>query len=98
MVLLILEHLVSTRLTFVITSNFEYMNLLKPALCGFFILSGVNTGGIDMAKNVIISTELGDLTLELNYEIALHTAGYFCLSYISPRPRDRQKSRMPSSA
>ena len=24
--------------------------------------------------------------------------GYFCLLYTSPSPRDRQKSRMPSSA
>ena len=27
-----------------------------------------------------------------------HTAGYICLLYTSPSPRDRQKSRMPSSA
>ena len=30
-----------------------------------------------MATNLIISTEFGDLTLALNYEKALHTAGYF---------------------
>ena len=30
-----------------------------------------------MATNLIISTELGDLTIELNYEKALQTAGYF---------------------
>ena len=30
-----------------------------------------------MAKNLIISTELGDLTIALNYEKALQTAGYF---------------------
>ena len=28
----------------------------------------------------------------------LNTAGYSCLLYTSPSPRDRQKSRMPSSA
>ena len=28
----------------------------------------------------------------------LATAYYFCLLYTSPSPRDRQKSRMPSSA
>ena len=75
-----------------------------------------------MAKNLIISTEFGNLRIKLNYEKALHTAGYFaeetlkgtfdggsifrivteanaaCLLYTSPSPRDRQKSRMPSSA
>ena len=30
-----------------------------------------------MAENLIISTELGDLTIALNFEKALHTAGYF---------------------
>ena len=30
-----------------------------------------------MATNLIISTELGDLIIELNHEKALHTAGYF---------------------
>ena len=28
----------------------------------------------------------------------LHTAGYRCLLYTSPSPRDRTRSRMPSSA
>ena len=28
----------------------------------------------------------------------MHNAGYICLLYTSPSPRDRQKSRMPSSA
>ena len=27
-----------------------------------------------------------------------HATNYFCLLYTSPSPRDRQKSRMPSSA
>lgn len=30
-----------------------------------------------MPKNLTISTELGNLTIKLNYEKALHTAGYF---------------------
>ena len=28
----------------------------------------------------------------------MHNLGYSCLLYTSPSPRDRQKSRMPSSA
>ena len=34
----------------------------------------------------------------LRFEAALRDAGYTCLLYTSPSPRDRQKSRMPSSA
>ena len=30
--------------------------------------------------------------------VRLHGRGYSCLLYTSPSPRDRQKSRMPSSA
>ena len=37
-------------------------------------------------------TTLGDLILEVFIPI------YICLLYTSPSPRDRQKSRMPSSA
>ena len=52
------------------------MNLLKPASCGFFIFLRV-IWELNVATNLIISTEFGDLTLALNYEKALHTAGYF---------------------
>ena len=38
-----------------------------------------------------------ELSLEL-VEIPLTTRGKNCLLYTSPSPRDRQKSRMPSSA
>ena len=37
--------------------------------------------------------ELTDLLLQI-----YSTCDYFCLLYTSPSPRDRQKSRMPSSA
>ena len=33
-----------------------------------------------------------------DHEVCLHDGGYSCLLYTSPSPRDRQKSRMPSSA
>ena len=41
--------------------------------------------------------------IPLNYkagatEITYNTSAYPCLLYTSPSPRDRQKSRMPSSA
>ena len=33
-----------------------------------------------------------------NYEVTLHEHPYSCLLYTSPSPRDRTRSRMPSSA
>ena len=35
---------------------------------------------------------------EVNEEELIDVARYACLLYTSPSPRDRQKSRMPSSA
>ena len=39
-------------------------------------------------------------TISNEYGVSLNTAiqVYYCLLYTSPSPRDRQKSRMPSSA
>ena len=38
------------------------------------------------------------LTLGLSILVAIMETVYVCLLYTSPSPRDRQKSRMPSSA
>ena len=43
----------------------------------------------------IARTELDDLQLQAHESLWLH---WDCLLYTSPSPRDRQKSRMPSSA
>ena len=43
--------------------------------------------------------EAGHIEDALNYPLStLNTKFPFCLLYTSPSPRDRQKSRMPSSA
>ena len=44
------------------------------------------------------SNELWRATLDTIDFMPLTTANYSCLLYTSPSPRDRQKSRMPSSA
>ena len=36
--------------------------------------------------------------LKLNLKFILNTHHHFCLLYTSPSPRDRTRSRMPSSA
>ena len=48
-------------------------------------------GLVEMAVQV-----LRCLTLELGFRVLVRTQA--CLLYTSPSPRDRQKSRMPSSA
>ena len=49
-----------------------------------------------------LSSDLDDKTRATHLELARHELKYtltkICLLYTSPSPRDRQKSRMPSSA
>ena len=45
-----------------------------------------------------VSNALGRLRKLLGDELFLRTSRGICLLYTSPSPRDRQKSRMPSSA
>ena len=53
---------------------------------------------IDRVKNNDISrSESRSLKLD-NFEKNIDSLPYFCLLYTSPSPRDREKSRMPSSA
>ena len=54
---------------------------------------------LDFSKNMISKNVMG-LLLNLAEECHLKKAiqCQFCLLYTSPSPRDRQKSRMPSSA
>ena len=58
-------------------------------------VSGERLGFI---SNVILDSSSGELkTLVISSEGEI-PEGYHCLLYTSPSPRDRQKSRMPSSA
>ena len=51
----------------------------------------------EIAKN---SAQIGNEILKVNYNKIqkISSKGRNCLLYTSPSPRDRQKSRMPSSA
>ena len=50
----------------------------------------INTNTLESELERFLETQPKDLLLPLNE--------YTCLLYTSPSPRDRQKSRMPSSA
>ena len=65
------------------------------------------SGGIDSSVSSTLSAMTGLKTIVLSmpikqkskqHNISLKHQEWFCLLYTSPSPRDRQKSRMPSSA
>ena len=54
-------------------------------------------GVLRLAGEVLLDTDQRGAALALGVQAADDVAGT-CLLYTSPSPRDRQKSRMPSSA
>ena len=58
---------------------------------GDFISDALNHDVPELARPLLLS----NVQDEIKHDLAL---GYICLLYTSPSPRDRQKSRMPSSA
>ena len=65
-----------------------------------YVISYNNTDLVDLRSNVIIITSSNDTlyTDQLYYNKKDEWLFTNCLLYTSPSPRDRQKSRMPSSA
>ena len=59
--------------------------------------SGVSIWLDDLSRSRIESGSLQDLIANKNV-VGVTTNPSICLLYTSPSPRDRQKSRMPSSA
>ena len=56
----------------------------------------INLANIKKAKKLLNKSECVAIPTETVYGLAGNA--YSCLLYTSPSPRDRQKSRMPSSA
>src|SRR5665213_117005 len=54
---------------------------------------GINVGGVQIDPRSIRALTAGDVVTAQQ-----GTSPWVCLLYTSPSPRDRQKSRMPSSA
>ena len=80
-------------------SNSSYNGLLFPKNT-FELLT--NNSNYSFYQDIILSTQKNDLasTSYLNYpnSISANYISYDCLLYTSPSPRDRTRSRMPSSA
>ena len=65
------------------------MKFVKKFILSLVLLSGISLGASSAKAGC--SVHLGDFDWD---SANIHT----CLLYTSPSPRDRQKSRMPSSA
>ena len=67
----------------VIRGDYQYMNTTSGSASGSSGMANGDAGGANLSNGV----RVGDIT-----------DGSFCLLYTSPSPRDRTRSRMPSSA
>jgi general secretion pathway protein J len=74
-------------------TGFTLLELLV-AVAVFAILSAMAYGGL---RNVIDNSQQTESAMERLQQVQM-TMLKICLLYTSPSPRDRQKSRMPSSA
>ena len=58
-------------------------------------------GGVDIIKNITLEVKQGEIAVIVGPNGAGKSTAMkalFCLLYTSPSPRDRTRSRMPSSA
>ena len=78
-------------------------SFMTDGLVGYWKLDEASGNVIDSSNYNHTSTIHGNVTYEIpaEYGTGIHFDGdddYICLLYTSPSPRDRTRSRMPSSA
>ena len=90
------------------SSNDKALGVIGTALVGAAITAGVDFIGEQISEAAMEKTDT--FSADYNYlpklamgsneisPLCLEFIHYYCLLYTSPSPRDRQKSRMPSSA
>ena len=69
----------------------EFEVIMAPSLVKWPVVAWCIEDNGESVKAVPITTDN-----EINFRV--DRGDYYCLLYTSPSPRDRQKSRMPSSA
>ena len=83
-----------------ISDDTVYVRLKANDTLADGILNGSGAFAVDNVSPVITNVSaiqgVGTKVVTINYDLA--DANKSCLLYTSPSPRDRQKSRMPSSA
>ena len=90
----VFQHAVSTRVIVVLANlSFQVVQIAKAnrASRASVLASGRDFVGADWTTAFVLGLDLDVLD-------SLYTVSTLCLLYTSPSPRDRQKSRMPSSA
>ena len=65
---------------------------------GFYEVRGLAWSGGGVVSRVEVSTDGGENWMDADFRGTPQRMAHTCLLYTSPSPRDRQKSRMPSSA
>ena len=79
--------------SFLINAFFDSDALANRHACGFFFFAVIELSGFHAAFREVASQDFLNL-----FQLQLIIGIDGCLLYTSPSPRDRQKSRMPSSA
>ena len=66
---------------------------------GYYVVTSViDKSKIDVIKNALINHGVSCDNIDFKILNLLNDEGWDCLLYTSPSPRDRTRSRMPSSA
>ena len=73
----------------------EIIGILGPNGCGKTTTIGMILGLLKPSKGKVL---INGVEIENQRVDLLNQLNFICLLYTSPSPRDRQKSRMPSSA
>ena len=77
---------------------------LLPAGGGAKVITATASGNLATGQTVVLNangtvSEVSGQSESVGSEVVFETAqSYYCLLYTSPSPRDRTRSRMPSSA
>ena len=84
-------------------TNTVYLFLFGISILASFIDSIAGGGGLLTTPSMLLVginplTVLGTNKFQSSFSTFTSTRNYFCLLYTSPSPRDRTRSRMPSSA
>ena len=75
----------------------DVSSVFLPGTEGFFQVLDNHAPIVSTLKKGTIELK-GEFNSELSQNLNLNDSSKACLLYTSPSPRDRQKSRMPSSA
>ena len=73
---------------FLVISNLAFSQQANQRIAQQYYING------EYDKAIVLYKEL----VEKQFSVSYYIPYYICLLYTSPSPRDRQKSRMPSSA